>query len=1023
MSRSQLKSPRNLEPLSRDNGQGTIITFYSYKGGTGRSMALANVSWILASAGKRVLAIDWDLEAPGLHRYFSPFLRDKKLSATEGIINFADEYRQKAMTPPADRNTLPENWYLEYADLSHYAVRLNWDFGNGYLDFVPAGQQDEDYSGLVNSFNWKTFFVDLGGNRLLDATKELLRDNYDYILIDSRTGVSDTSGICTVKMPDILVVCFTLNNQSIDGAASVANDVHSQRLNEIKIFPVPMRLDNGEIKKLETRSEYARDQFLMFPNYTGARTKTQYWKDIPIYYVSYYAYDEVLAAFGEKDPKVVSMLASAERLTSYLTDGSVDNLEPPPEALRLKKLAEFEGVELAMTPADKISEAAQSNFSRLSAKDQEKARRVLLRLVRVPRPNEKADPSRQRIDVNDLGEEGSTIVSKLRDSQIIQRTGWDDNGNAKVEIINDELLRGWPELHKWIREDREFLWWRQQLPAEMVEWKQQKHSEGWLAAHATDNARRWLETRPDDLTKDEVKFLTASVSALKKRRLKFAITTAAILGLFVIIVFSPSIIRQRLKSKADRDDAQKLATEAQNLIDAALAEPAALGNDRIQLGVLLALESQRLVPSDATKAILDRGLSRLIAARRIASLPSDSSVVRIAWSPDGQRITMVTGRARDVDPSGVSSSTREDRAVEVREIASGKRLSGPIPFKPGVQRFSISSDGRYLAFSRIASAGDGTRANKPPSYAIEILDLTTGEQTLVDTRRAQIYSLVFSPDSKRMITTGIENTAVLIDVENRKRLRPIRHQGIVTAAVFSPDSQFVATASDDYYARVWRVSDPEGSRTATDPIKTDGVVSKVLFTPDQRRLITLSYLSGKNYAEMWELEGKQQVRFSHPGIAVDVAISADGRYIATLGEDGEIRLWDAVNAMARGSEITPLRSFPTIGNVNRIRFSPGTTNYIVAIGDRATVGVLRLPDSAYAVLGTNESSVNAVAFNAAGSIALATESVQVWQLENGISSNPCQHVTRPLSVDEWQSFLPNRTYLQICSDVRNGSPQ
>ena len=47
---------------------GRIITFYSYKGGTGRSMALANIAWLMASAGRQVLVIDWDLEAPGLHR-------------------------------------------------------------------------------------------------------------------------------------------------------------------------------------------------------------------------------------------------------------------------------------------------------------------------------------------------------------------------------------------------------------------------------------------------------------------------------------------------------------------------------------------------------------------------------------------------------------------------------------------------------------------------------------------------------------------------------------------------------------------------------------------------------------------------------------------------------------------------------------------------------------------------------------------------------------------------------------------
>ena len=65
---------------------GQIITFYSYKGGTGRSMALANVAWILASNGKRVLMVDWDLEAPGLHRYIHPFLRDKELRSSDGVI-------------------------------------------------------------------------------------------------------------------------------------------------------------------------------------------------------------------------------------------------------------------------------------------------------------------------------------------------------------------------------------------------------------------------------------------------------------------------------------------------------------------------------------------------------------------------------------------------------------------------------------------------------------------------------------------------------------------------------------------------------------------------------------------------------------------------------------------------------------------------------------------------------------------------------------------------------------------------
>ena len=49
---------------------GSITTFYSYKGGVGRTMALANIAVLLAKEGLRVLIVDWDLEAPGLHRYF-----------------------------------------------------------------------------------------------------------------------------------------------------------------------------------------------------------------------------------------------------------------------------------------------------------------------------------------------------------------------------------------------------------------------------------------------------------------------------------------------------------------------------------------------------------------------------------------------------------------------------------------------------------------------------------------------------------------------------------------------------------------------------------------------------------------------------------------------------------------------------------------------------------------------------------------------------------------------------------------
>ena len=77
--------------MTESNG-GTIVTFYSYKGGTGRTMALANVAWILASHGYRVLAVDWDLESPGLHRFFLPLLADPQLRTSDGVIDLIRDF-------------------------------------------------------------------------------------------------------------------------------------------------------------------------------------------------------------------------------------------------------------------------------------------------------------------------------------------------------------------------------------------------------------------------------------------------------------------------------------------------------------------------------------------------------------------------------------------------------------------------------------------------------------------------------------------------------------------------------------------------------------------------------------------------------------------------------------------------------------------------------------------------------------------------------------------------------------------
>lgn len=333
---------------------GRIITFYSYKGGTGRSMALANVAWILASNGKRVLALDWDLEAPGLHSYFYPFLVDKEVTDSEGVIDFVIDFAVEAMTPPENDAEVPEDWHLPYANILRYATALDWEFGNGgVLDFVPAGRQGSSYSTRINSFNWEDFYDNLGGGVFLESAKEKMKEEYDYVLIDSRTGVSDTSGICTVQMPDALVICFTLNNQSIKGAAAVANSIYKQRKeSDFEVFPVAMRIENAEQEKLNLRWEYAKRKFALFPTHMSSEeARSRYWTEVAVPYVPYYAYEEVLAAFGDKQRRTNSLLASMERLTNYLVPGSVGRFSVG-DPVREEVLAKYEGREAVRPSID-----------------------------------------------------------------------------------------------------------------------------------------------------------------------------------------------------------------------------------------------------------------------------------------------------------------------------------------------------------------------------------------------------------------------------------------------------------------------------------------------------------------------------------------------------------------------------------------------------------------------------------------------------------------------------------------------
>jgi MinD-like ATPase involved in chromosome partitioning or flagellar assembly len=340
---------------------GQIVTFYSYKGGTGRTMALANTAWILASNGLKVLVVDWDLDSPGLHKFFHPFLDSAKITATAGVIDLITDFAWAA-TRDEDR---PADWHREYAQILRHAVSVTWPAfpGSGTLDFVSAGRQNRDYSSTVASVDWDSFYERLGGGQFFDALRADMKENYDYTLIDSRTGLSDIADICTVHFPDILVDCFTLSDQSIEGAAAVARHIDERyHYRNIRILPVPMRIDDGEKEKLDAGRALARAKFDRFPKGLTEEETNQYWSSVEIPYKPFYAFEETLATFGDDPGSPLSMLAAFERLTSAITHGRVRSLPPLDEDLRLqyrdaftrRRLAPAADIHLSYVPEDRV---------------------------------------------------------------------------------------------------------------------------------------------------------------------------------------------------------------------------------------------------------------------------------------------------------------------------------------------------------------------------------------------------------------------------------------------------------------------------------------------------------------------------------------------------------------------------------------------------------------------------------------------------------------------------------------------
>ena len=223
---------------------------------------------------------------------------------------------------PRDSWPLSVEVPTDLADVGRYAVALDNPFAEagGCLHFRCAGQQATAYSARFRDFDWRALYERQGGGAFIDTLAERARKEYDFVLIDSRTGVADTSGICSVQMPDEVVLCFTYNRQSVKGVAAVAQSIKVQRPppKGPPVWPVPMRVEKG-ISGLEEAREFAREELDRFlPQAWDADKRSGYWANCEIAYYPDYAFGETLAVFGDRKQARNSLVADMRWLASHL---------------------------------------------------------------------------------------------------------------------------------------------------------------------------------------------------------------------------------------------------------------------------------------------------------------------------------------------------------------------------------------------------------------------------------------------------------------------------------------------------------------------------------------------------------------------------------------------------------------------------------------------------------------------------------------------------------------------------------
>lgn len=185
-----------------------VITFHSYKGGTGKTTLAANLAALLAKKGNNVCIVDIDVYAPSLHTYFGDIVQNK-------IKNTLNDYIVGACG--VDDLLVQVTPIPQMADKDSQSGKIIGCFSSSKREDIlkiEGVKEDKNRMSMLKRF--------------INFREELIEKNdIDYIIMDSSPGIRFWA-INALALSDIVFLTLKMGDMDIGGTKMIANEILAQ---------------------------------------------------------------------------------------------------------------------------------------------------------------------------------------------------------------------------------------------------------------------------------------------------------------------------------------------------------------------------------------------------------------------------------------------------------------------------------------------------------------------------------------------------------------------------------------------------------------------------------------------------------------------------------------------------------------------------------------------------------------------------------------------------------------------------